>query len=156
MRANSASTLGSPVRFIGILNLNRTDASTAQLESSAGNLILPHRMADHRIDIDAVEDPVQLLGRKRDDRLLAARPSELVLGQPLQDQHEAGPIEEQQLYPVATAIAERKNHRRKRIERHRLLDQNRKAVDASPEVDRLTVQIDLQVTAQSEHGSVLR
>jgi hypothetical protein len=68
----------------------------------------------------------------------------------------AGPIEEQQLHPVATAIAERKNRRSKRIERHRLLDQNRKAVDASPEVDRLTVQIDLQVTAQSEHGLVLR
>src|SRR3954463_14718788 len=70
MRANSASTLGSPVRFIGFLNLNRTDASTAQVESSAGNLILPHRMADHRIDIDAVKYPVQLLGRQRDDRLL--------------------------------------------------------------------------------------
>src|SRR4051794_27039294 len=97
MRANSASTLGSPVRFIGFLNLNRTDASTAQVESSAGNLILPHRMADNRIDIDAVEDPVQLLGRQRGNRLLAARPSELVLGQSLQDQHKAGPVEEQQL-----------------------------------------------------------
>jgi hypothetical protein len=58
-------------------------------------------MADHRIDVDAVEDPMQLLGRKRDDRLLATRPSELVLGQPLQDQHKAGPIEEQELHPVA-------------------------------------------------------
>ncbi|UPJ84939.1 hypothetical protein IVB16_38715 (plasmid) [Bradyrhizobium sp. 183] len=106
--------------------------------------------------IDDVKDPVQLLGRQRDDRLLAARPSELVLGQPLQDQHKAGPVEEQQLHPVATAIAERKNRRSERIERHRLLDQNRKAVDASPEVDRLTVQIDLQVTAQSEHGPGLR
>ncbi|MGY4567005.1 hypothetical protein [Bradyrhizobium sp. USDA 3256] len=133
--------------------MNRSDASTAQLKSSAGNLILPHRMTDHRIDIDAVEDPVQLLGRKPDDRLLAARPSELVLGQPLQDQHKAGPVEEQQLHPVVTAIAERKNRRHKRIERHRLLNQNRKAVDASSEVDRLTVQIDLQVTAQSELSS---
>src|SRR4051794_2179150 len=49
-----------------------------------------------------------------------------------------------------------KNRRSERIERHRLLDQNRKAVDASPEVDRLTVQIDLHVTAQSEHGPGLR
>src|SRR5271155_2531084 len=127
-------------------------AANADLKSSSGNLILPNRMADHRIDIDAVEDPVQLLGRQRDNRLLATRPSELVLGQPLQDQHKAGPVEEQQLNPVETAIAERKNRRSERIERHRLLDQNRKAVDASPEVDRLTVQIDLQVIAQSEHG----
>src|SRR5271154_1007647 len=136
MRANSTSTLGSPARFIRFLNLNRTDASTAQHKSSTGNLILPHRMADHRIDIDAVEDPVQLLGRQRGNRLLAARPSELVLGQPLQDQHKARPVEEQQLDPVATAIAERKNRWSERIERHRLLDQNGKAVDASPEVDR--------------------
>lgn len=96
-------------------------------------------MAHHRIDIDAVEDPVQLLGRKRDHRCLPARPPELVLGQPLQDQHKTRPIEEQELHPVATAIAERKNRRSKRIERHRLLDQNRKAVDAGPEVDRLAV-----------------
>ncbi|MER8949863.1 hypothetical protein [Mesorhizobium sp. M0809] len=26
-------------------------------EPSTRNLILPHRMADHRIDVDAVEDP---------------------------------------------------------------------------------------------------
>jgi len=58
-------------------------------------------MADHRIDVDAVEDPVQLLGRKRDDRLLATRPSELVLGQPLQDQHKTRSVEEQELHPVA-------------------------------------------------------
>ncbi|ESZ19957.1 hypothetical protein X734_31885 [Mesorhizobium sp. L2C084A000] len=31
-------------------------------EPSTDNLILPHRMADHRIDVDAIEDPVQLLG----------------------------------------------------------------------------------------------
>lgn len=79
-------------------------------------------MADHRIDIDAVKNPVQLLGRKSDNRCLAARPSELVLGQPLQDQHKAGPIEEQQLHPVATAIAERKNRRSERIEREVRVD----------------------------------
>ncbi|MER8818141.1 hypothetical protein NKH76_35465, partial [Mesorhizobium sp. M0965] len=72
-------------------------------EPSAGNLMLPHRMADHIIDIDAVEDPVQLLGRKRDHRCLPARPPEPVLGQPLQDQHKARPMEEQELHPVATA-----------------------------------------------------
>ena len=54
---------------------------------------------------------------------------------------------------ITTAIAERKNRRSEWIERHRLLDQNRKA---GPEVDRLTVQLDLQVTAQSGHGPGLR
>src|SRR5690606_4846059 len=109
-------------------------------ELSAGNLILPHRMADHRIDIDAVEDPMQLLGRKRDHRCFAARPSELVLGQPLQDQHKTRSIEEQQLHTVATAIAESKNPRSEGIECHRLLNPYRKTVDPGPEVYRFAVQ----------------
>lgn len=40
---------------------------------------------------------------------LTAVPSELVLGQPLQAQHKARSVEEQELHPVTTAIAERKN-----------------------------------------------
>ena len=58
-RAINSSTVGSPGRFIEFLNLNacrRVNSSIREL--SAGNLILPHRMADHRIDIDAVENPV--------------------------------------------------------------------------------------------------
>ena len=45
-----------------------------------------------------------MLGRQRDDGLLAAGPPELVLGQLLQDQHKARPIEEQELHPVATGL----------------------------------------------------
>jgi hypothetical protein len=74
----------------------------------------------------------------------------------VQDQHKTRSIEEQDLHSVATAIAERKNRWSKRIERHRLLNQNRKAVDAGPEVDRLTVQVDFQISAQSEHDPTLR
>ena len=39
-------------------------------EPSACDLILPHWMSDHGVDIDAIENPVQLLGRKLDDRSL--------------------------------------------------------------------------------------
>ena len=46
--------------------------------SSASNLILPHGMADHRIDIDAIEDPVELLCRQRHHRSFPARPPEPV------------------------------------------------------------------------------
>jgi hypothetical protein len=83
------------------LNLNRVAAPTDQHATSASDLILPHGMADHRIDIDPVENPVQLLGRQYNHRHLSARPSELVFRQPLQDQHKARAIKEQQLHPDA-------------------------------------------------------
>gem|GEM_PF-4792597 len=46
------------------------------LSSSASNLILPHGMADHRIYIDAIEDPVELLCRQRHHRSFPAGPPE--------------------------------------------------------------------------------
>jgi transposase len=123
---------------------------------SAGDLVLPNRMADHSIDIDAVENPMELLGQKRHHRSLPARPSEPVFRQSLQDHHKTQPIEEQQLHSVAAAIAKGKDRRRKRVERHRLLHQDSKAVDARAKVDRLAVQVDFQVSAQSEHEPTLR
>jgi len=116
-------------------------------ELSAGDLVLSNRMADHRVDINAIENPVELLGRKRYHRRLSVWPSEPVLGQSLQDHYKTGPIEEQELHPVTAAIAEREDRRRKRVEFHRLLDQDRKAVDAGAKVDRFAVQIDLEISA---------
>ncbi|MCK0399326.1 hypothetical protein MVT46_24485, partial [Salmonella sp. L-S2906] len=77
--------------------------------SSASNLILPHGMADHRIDIDAVEDPVKLLCRQRHHRSLSPGPPEPVFCQFLQDHNKPGPIKEQKLHPVMPAIAEGKH-----------------------------------------------
>ena len=37
---------------------------------------------------------------------------------------------------------------------HRLFDQDRKAVDANPEVDRLAMQVNLYISGQPEHHSV--
>lgn len=68
MRAINSSTVGSPVRIIAVLNLNRCPASTDQAAASAGDLVLPHRVADHCVDINAVEYPMELFGRKRDHR----------------------------------------------------------------------------------------
>lgn len=71
--AISSATLGSPVRFIVVLNLNRPARQPLNSPPSASNLILPRRMAHRRIDINAVKDPVQ-------------------------DQHEARSVEEQELH----------------------------------------------------------
>jgi hypothetical protein len=99
-------------------------------------------MADHCVNIDAVKDPMELLGRKRQHRSLSAWPPELVFRQFLQDHHETGPIKKQELHPVVTAIAKGKHRRSKRVQRHRFLDQDREAVDAGPKVDRLAMQVD--------------
>lgn len=48
-----------------------------------------------------------------------------------------------------------KDRRRKRVKLHRLLDQDRKAVDARPEVDRFAMQVDLEISVQFEHDSTL-
>ncbi|MGV1755223.1 hypothetical protein ACQZ51_23185, partial [Agrobacterium sp. CG674] len=127
--AISTATSGSPALFITVLNLNRPAASTAQIIPSADNLILPQGMADHRVDIDAVENPMKLFCRQRHHRHLAARPSELVFGQPFQNQHKTGSIKKQELHPVTPSIAKCKDSRSERIERHCLLDQDRKAID---------------------------
>lgn len=75
--------------------------------------------------ITAFEDPVQLLRRQPRHRFLAPGPADLVLVQLLQ--HKARPVEEQQLHPVATAIAERKHPTGKGIQSHRLLNPHCKA-----------------------------
>lgn len=65
----------------------------------------------------------------------------------VQDHHKAGPIEEQQLHPIPSAIAKGKDRGRKRVELHRLLHQDSKAVDAGAKVDGLAMQVDLEISA---------
>jgi hypothetical protein len=61
--------------------------------------------------------------------------------------HKAGSIKEQELHPVTATVAEGKDRRRKRVKFHILLDQDSKAVDPSPEVDGLAMQVDLEICA---------
>jgi len=110
-------------------------------------------MANHGVDVDPVQQPMQLLGRQSEDQSLTPRPPESVFSQPLQNKDKARTVKEQQLHPVTAAITKRKNRRLKRIQRHRLLDQNRQAVNSAPEVDRLAMKIDRKISAQPEHRS---
>ncbi|WP_244920014.1 hypothetical protein [Rhizobium grahamii] len=107
---------------------------------SIGDLILPHRMADHRVDINTVENPMQLFRCQHNDRHLPAGPPELVLSH----HHKTGPIKKQQLHPAVTAIAKGKNRRSKGNRSHHLLHQYRKAIDACAKVDRLAILVDLE------------
>ena len=87
---------------------------------------------------------------------MTPRPAEPVLGQPFQDKHEARPVEEQNLHPVTAAVAKGKYRRGKGIQRDRLLNQHRKAVDGGPEVNRFPMQVDLNVWGKLKHRAPLR
>ena len=54
-----------------------------------------------------------------------------------------------------TAIAKGKDRRRKRVKLHHLLDHDSKAVDARAKVDWFAMQVDLEISAQSEHDPTL-
>lgn len=118
---------------------------------SARVTVAPCRMAVHGINIDAIEQPVELLGRQLDHRLLSAWPDEVIFLEAPQHQPETGAFVEQQFDPVASAVVEGKCGTCKWIELHGLLDQHHQAVDASPEVDRLPMQEDPQVCIEPKH-----
>src|SRR4051812_33239245 len=111
-------------------------------------------MADHRIEIDAVKQPAQLLGIERYDRHLATGPAEPIFRQSFQYQHKTGALEEQQLHSGASTIAKDEDSTLERAETHRLLDQDRQAVDTRTEVDRISVKIDAEIVSQPEHSNV--
>jgi hypothetical protein len=98
-RANAASAFGAPlstraacirpIAGTALRNLScwpsgRTFAAASTAQFAA----LMDGGSSHRYRCRRVS--MELLGRKRGDRHLTARPSELVLGQPLQDQHKSG------------------------------------------------------------------
>lgn len=105
----------------------------------------------HRLDVDAVKQPVQLFGGQLDHYLRLPGPDETVGLEPFHHQPEARAIVQQQLDPVAAAIMEGEHGAGKRIELHGLLDQRHQAVHASPEVDRRAVQVDPRVGVKPEH-----
>ena len=81
-------------------------------------------------------------------------PFEAVSFQPLDEQPEAIAIPEQNLDPVAPAVAEHIRDLSKWIETQPLFNQQGKSVDALPAIDGLPVQEDLQLGIKSEHGRV--
>jgi hypothetical protein len=76
--------------------------------------VLPRRVAAHRVNVDAFEQPVQLLGRPFDHRLLAAGPGKAVCLKAFHQHPEARAVVQQQLDPVAPTVVEREHGARKR------------------------------------------
>jgi len=68
-------------------------------------LIIACRVRPHRFNIDAVEQPMQLLGSELEHRFLT-RPNETILLEPLHQQPEAVTVPQQHLDAIAALIAE--------------------------------------------------
>ena len=66
--------------------------AAARCEPSARVPVLPFRVTAHRVDINAVKQPVQLLGRQLDHCLLPTWPHEMVRLEPLHKKPEAGAV----------------------------------------------------------------
>ncbi len=93
--------------------------------------------------LDGQFDEVGLLG-----------PFEAIRLQPLDEQPESIAIPEQNLDPVAPAIAEHIGGLRKRVEPQPLFNQQGESVDALTAIHCFAVQEDLQPGVESEHGRV--
>ena len=51
---------------------------TGDAQRSTGVMVRPYRVAAHSINVDAIQEPVQLLARQLDDGLLPSWPYEVV------------------------------------------------------------------------------
>nr|WP_292452344.1 hypothetical protein [Methylibium sp.] len=116
-------------------------------------LVQPLGAPLHDRDVDALQQPMQLLHRQRRYRSLL-RPDEAILLEALQQQPEAVAVPAQDLHAVAPPVAEDVHARRERVQAERLFYPQRQAVDVEPEVDRLAVQVDLQAFVETEHRTL--
>jgi hypothetical protein len=124
---------------------------TGAAQCSTGVMVRPRRVAPHSVNVDAIQEPVQLLARQLDYALLPAWPYEVVFLEAPQHHPETVAIVEQQFDPVAFAVVEGEHGACKRIELHGLLDEYHEAINAGPEVDRFAMQEDRQVRFEPEH-----
>jgi hypothetical protein len=108
-------------------------------------------MAAYSINVDALQQPVQLLARQLDDALLPARPYEVVFLKAPQHHPEAVAIVEQQFDSVTFAVVESKHGARKWVELHRLLDERHKTIDTGAKVDRFSMQKHSKVRLEAKH-----
>src|SRR5438105_3893240 len=122
----------------------------AQPARSGDALVQTMRVPLHDADVDAFEQPVQLLHRQRRNCGLK-RPDEPILLEPLQQQPEAVALPPQDLHAVASSVPEHVHAGGERVQSERLLDEHGQAVDAEPEVNRRAVQVDLQPFVEAEH-----
>lgn len=123
---------------------------------SANAEIFPLCMSPDRRNVIAVEQRVQQVGCHRHDLGLIIRPDEVARLQSFNHQPETATVPEENLDAVTTPVPEDVKRGVHRVQLHRLLNEDRQAVHAVAEIDRVTVQVNLQIFVEPEHGNLPR
>src|ERR1700741_565955 len=113
-------------------------------------------MSTDRGDVIAIEQRVQHAGRQRHYIGLVVGPDKTACFKAFRHQPEATSIPTDKLDPVTTAVSEDIKRGVHRVQMHGLLDENREAVHAVAEIDRIAVQVHFQVFVEPEHGILPR
>ena len=109
-------------------------------------------MATHRGEVNAVEQPVQLLHREFDHGAVLLGPDKACVFQPLLQQPESVAIPAQYLDTVLSAVAKDKDGMGKGVQAQVVFNDRAQAVDVLAEVHFAPVQVHRQVGVQMEHG----
>ncbi len=96
----------------------------------------------HSTEVIAVEQPVDLLPRQRNQLLFTTRPVELLLGQALVIEHEPVVFPIQELDLVPPPVGEGIQRPFERVVAQLLFDDGSQAPEALAEIDRITIQVD--------------
>ncbi len=101
-------------------------------------------VAFHGPEVIAVEQPVDLLPRQRNQLLFTTRPVELLLGQALVIEHEPVVFPIQELDLVPPPVGEGIQRPLKGVVAQLLLDDRGQAPEALAEIHRIPIQVDLR------------
>ena len=113
-------------------------------------------MPAHRGEVNAIEQPVQLLHREFDHGAVLLGPDKACILQPLLQQPKAIAIPAQDLDAILSAIAKDKDSMGKGVQAQVVFNDRTQAVDVLAEVHFAAVQVHRQVGVQMEHGSAAK
>jgi hypothetical protein len=111
------------------------------------------RMPLKSSNVGTFEKPVQQIDGQRHDFGFAVRPDEAIIGlESLEHEPETVVLPAQDLNAIASPVGKNVERGIHRIQAHRLFDENRQAIHAVTEIDRVAVQVNFQVFVEPEHG----
>src|SRR5258708_29733226 len=110
------------------------------------------RMPLKSSNVGTFEKPVQQIDGQRHGLGFAVRPDEAIIGlESLEHEPETGVLPAQDLDAIASPVSKNIERGIHRIQAHRLFDENRQAVHSVPEIDRIAVQVHLQIFVEPQH-----
>src|ERR1700712_4961046 len=115
--------------------------------------IMAFRMPLKSSNVGTFEKPVQQIDGQRHDFGFAVRPDKAIIGlESLEHEPETVVLPAQDLDAIASPVGKDVERGIHGIQAHRLFDENRQTVHSVPEIDRVAVQVHLQIFVEPEHG----